>query len=314
MRVCELGSGKYSDCFKVSLSGAEIAMKLSYYQEATIKAFARHAQHGNTLAAHVAKEQDAISVSMAMAEVAKNMKSMRISPHFVTVYCEADVRYLPKRLTPLLGRRLSRLTPQQLKYSHVCLMELYSCNVTSFLARFKARDRVMRALIFQVLYTLACLQELFPGFRHNDLSTNNVLIKAWGSVGAVRYTYGTTSFFVSGVPFKAALTDFDFTHVPGSDVMTNERVLSGNYSISAEHNPSYDAHLFLKTLKRCLSNQKGACPETQLFLDALKLDPSRDRLRHTIPHLVPARLLAHSYFQCLKVRMPYTRDYALPTE
>ena len=34
----------------------------------------------------------------------------------------------------------------------------------------------LKALMFQVLYTLACFQHEFPGFRHNDLHMGNVLV------------------------------------------------------------------------------------------------------------------------------------------
>lgn len=314
MIIRELGRGKYSDCFKVKDGrGLAIAFKLSYYQEATIRAFARHAQHGDRQAAHVAKEQDAISVSTSMAEVAKQMKLHDVSPHFVRVYCEADVRYLPVRLKPLLRDRLSQLTPRQVKYSHVCMMELYSCNLTRLLVHGTVSDKMLRPLLFHVIYTLACLQEVFPGFRHNDLSPNNVLIKP-AKHKCAQYHIRKMAFFVR-CPLTAVLADFDFTHVPGHEVLSNERVLSGNYGINAHPNDAYDTHLLLKGVHKCLLKHRGGCPETVRFIRSLRLDQDRERIQEGMPHLAPLRLLGHVYFDSLRdsrLASRCVKRYALP--
>lgn len=311
MIIAELGCGKYSDCFVVRSSGGRVvAMKLSYYQERTIRAFARYVNRGDRDAANDAKDQDAISVSMAMSEVAKHMRAHRMSPHFIHVYCEADIRCLPLRLAPLLKRRLPLLTPRQLKYSHVCLMQLYACNLTRFLASHRATDATVRVLLFQVIFTLACLQRVFPGFRHNDLSTNNVLVKRLRKPQhrGAQYCVGELTFAVR-CPYSAALADFDFTHVPGHDVLTNERVLSGKYGITDGPNPSYDTHLLLNTVRRCLKRYNAPCPETCMFLRGLGLS-REDRIRSAQPHLVPMTLLRDAYFSPL---LTASMDAACPT-
>lgn len=309
MNIVELGRGRYSDCFKVAdAQGHAVALKLSYYQEATIRAFTKHTQHGNRGAAHEAKDQDAISVSMAMAEVAKLMHAHQVSPHFVKVYCEADIRCLPLRLKPLLLERLTRITPRQIKYSHVCLMELFTCDLTSFIRRYSPTDATIQALLFHVLYTVACLQLVFPGFRHNDLSTNNVLVKP-AKYRCVQYTVGDTTFTVCS-PYMAALADFDFTHVTGHDVLTNERVLSGKYGITDGANDAYDVHLLLKTLRRSL-RRHGLCPATVDFINKLRLDGT-DRVGRVLPHLTPLRLLYNDYFAPLQGVKPCDKQYTMP--
>lgn len=310
--IRELGRGKYSDCFKVSDSERAVAVKVSYYQESTIRAYRQHAQHGDVDAARVAKGRDAISVSMAMAEVAKQMRLLRVSPHVVRVLCEADVPRLPQRLRALLGSRLPLLTAGQLKYSHVCIMELFSCTLASFARSDRASDATLRCLLFQVLYTLACLQKLLPGFRHNDLSTTNVLIRPSRHT-CTRYTYAGTS-YVTTSPYSAAIADFDFTHVPGHAVLSNERVLGGKYGISADPNPSYDVHLLLKTLGAALEPRHRA-PETLGFIRSLRLDPAHDRIHAARASLVPAALLAHPFFAALKRgKGPCDAEYLMPAQ
>lgn len=308
----ELGRGKYSDCFKVFEDGVALALKVSYYQEATIRAYARHLMLGDCGAAMHAKDKDAVSVSMAMAEVAKQMRQLGVSPHIVRVYCEADIRHLPLRLKALLSTRLQTLTPRQVKYSHVCLMDLFACNLTRLVRSRRVGDRTLRCLLFQVLYTLTCLQKLFPGFRHNDLSTNNVLVK-WvrgRQIPTHKYVLEGTAFFVCSA-YSVAIADFDFTHVPGHAVLSNERVMSGKYGISGTHDPGYDAHLLLRSLSRLLLKSKHH-PETSAFVAGLALD-SPDRPVQPKPHLSPACLLAHSYFAPLRVAHGrHDRCYVMP--
>lgn len=306
MWVRQLGSGKYSDAFKVwSSGGRTVALKISYFSDSTIQSFAQHAQHGDRDGAHAAKDKDAVSVSMAMAAVAQQLRLHEVTPHIVRVYCEADVSNLPTRFKPLLANRLARLTPRQVRYSHASLMELYTCNLTKFMLRCAPTDSVVRPLLFQVVYTLACLQALFPGFRHNDLSSNNILIKR-SSPTCRQYTFGGQTWYTL-TPWFAALADFDFVHVPGHAVLSNERVLSGKYGIAAMPNDCYDTHLLLKSMQRCLGGAlyaNAGCADTAAFLKSLKLDKTKDRVhdRAHDPHLAPARLLMHHYFAPLRVQ------------
>ena len=174
---------------------------------------------------------------------------------------------------PSRGQAPPHLTPRQLKYSHVCLMQLYMCNLTSLLRRrCTPTDDLVRALVFQVVYTLACLQQLFPSFRHNDLSTNNVLVKPAEHRRAC-YNVGGVCFYVSA-GYTAALADFDFTHVPCHAVLSNERVLGGKYGVTGDINPSYDCHLFLSTLRKAPRDHLCRCPLTASFLRSLRLDPT----------------------------------------
>lgn len=315
MDIVQLGRGKYSDCFVVrDAHGHVVCLKLSYYQDATIRAFARHTQHGNRDAAHEAKDKDAISVSAAMSQIARHLHGYRVSPHFVRVLCEADIRYLPLRLKPLLQQRLPLLSQQQLKYSHVTLMDLWACDMTAFLAKPKQpTDAIVRALVFHVVYTLACLQAVFPGFRHNDLSTNNVLVKKSKHARAHYAVTASGHGFSVACPYIAALSDFDFTHVPGHDILSNERVLSGKYGISTDPNPSYDTHVLLRTMYRALKHH-DACPETRAFIRGLGLDAT-DRSDKVMPALIPRTLLTHSYFTCLRSSgtSPVDVRYAMPT-
>jgi len=313
LKLRQLGSGKYSDCFRVSDGHSRLALKISYYRDSTIETVTSLAEHGDLYAAYVAKDQDAVSVSAAIADVASTMREHRVTPHIVEVYAEADAKDLPSRLAPLLRTRLPTLSARQAKFSHICLMELCACTLASFVTRSSwATDRVMRCLIFQVLYTLVCLQQVLPGFRHNDLSTTNVLIRRLPHPQSTRYTYEGTSAVTADMPFAVALADFDFTHVPGHEVLANERILGKRYGIGQEPNEGYDTHVFLSTLKKAAASTSHL-PHTNSFLKTLKFE-STCRPKHRAAHLDPSMVLRHTYFDPLRGSgATVSAAYCLPT-
>ncbi len=298
-----LGSGKYSDVFKFQRGGGKpLVMKISYYRDDTLCAFLQRLKKGDVKGALAAKRRDAIQVSSAFSRIAKRL--MRgVSPHFVLVYCDQDCKAFAPRLGPLLRERLKALSPVQQKYNNVCFMEMFDDNMTRFLNEKRYDEAALRAMIFQVLYTLAALQKAFPGFRHNDLSTNNVLVKKLSRPTLVSYAFGGKTYYVNVAEF-AALSDYDFTHVPKHPYLANERVLSGKYKVDGRRNDSYDTHFFLKSVLKCIQRRADEFPRTMDFLKRLRMR-QEDRQNATVMrHMAPAALLRDPYFEPLTRRPP----------
>ena len=304
MSVRHIGSGKYGDVFSVrdAASGHSVAMKISYYRDCTLAGVARCARRGDISGALRAKKMDAVSVSSQFARLTAARLLHTVSPHFVVMYEDMDCDRLAERLRHLLATRLSTLTPAQRRHTNVCFMERFDGSLTDWLLRTPhLGDAAMRGVTFQVLYTLAALQRALPGVRHNDLSTNNVLVRHVPQGVDALYTCAGRRFRVSRVPVLVAMTDYDFVHVPGHAALSNERITGGKYPrMSASANPSYDAHLFLSSLRRCLRRRgvHGA-PQAEQFLNSLQLS-SEDRLVTPLPHCTPAILLRHAYFRPLR--------------
>jgi hypothetical protein len=303
--VRKLGSGKYSDVFAVEIQHAtrgKVAMKVMFYRDSTLCRAARAALQGDVQAAVRIKRHDAVSVSREFSRLSQDWLHA-VSPHFVIVYVCEDVDGVADRFGHVLGHRLKTLTPLQRKHTNVSFMEMFDANMTTALARGLASEAAVRQLLFQVLYTLAALQRILPGFRHNDLSTNNVLVRhtrPW----TARYSYRGTVFVLAGVPMFAAMADYDFIHVPGHSLLCNERITGGRYpGIGPSVNPSYDAHVFLKSVSRAIAPSAGRYPHLERFLKSLELMPvARPTDDDVMPRLVPATLLAHTYFEGLRER------------
>lgn len=300
-----MGSGKYSDVFKVSDGKRSVVMKLSYYRDDTLCAFASKLKKGDAEGARAVKNRDSIMVSSAFADATNSLIAKKASPHFVFVYCNADCRNLAPRLKTLLAERFKTATKVQVKYNNACFMELFTCDMTKWL-RGKSRtvtDDVLRKALFGVLYTLAVLQKTYPGFRHNDLSTNNVLIKKLRKPASWGYSIDGHTYVVDDMPVLVAINDYDFTHVPNHPTLANERIINGKYSVTATRNRTYDTHFFLKSVLKSISKKKTLVA-TRDFIQSLPLR-SQDRLDKTeIRGLEPDALLRHQYFDPIRKKIP----------
>lgn len=314
MELKFIGAGKYSDVFNVSEDGRAVIMKLSYYRDDTINNVTKNIRTPNTALA--VKAKDSINVSKVMSKVASELIKDGVSPHFVLVFCEADCVGLVSKLRGLLRKRISTSTPTQLKFNHVCFMEVFTTDMTRWL-RTEPRGDAIRATIFQVLYTLAALQLRLPGFRHNDLSTNNVLVKRLRKPFTGTYSTPVGDFYVgedADLRALIALSDYDFAHAKVKGLQ-NERILSNKYKVSAANNNTYDTHFFLKSV---MKNNKD--PEVHAFLASLPLRKDIDRLEDfvngkikgiVVQGMEPLDILQHPYFNSLKLQKPTAAKYRM---
>lgn len=296
--VRHLGSGRYGDVFSVRHDACCAAMKISYYRDATLRAVAQCVRRGDLRGALAAKTRDAVSVSANFAKFTSRLLS-RISPHFVVFYADFDCDGLAEKLRRLVEGRLATLTPAQRRHTNVCFMERCDAAFTHFLTQHPGvTEAAVRHTVFQVLYTLACLQSLLPGFRHNDLSTNNVLVRYVPGGVTATYVIGGLAYRVSGVPVLVALADYDFVHVPNHASLTNERITGGLYpTMTGAPHPGYDAHFFLSSVARCLRRRAQPFPAFFGFAAAVLTAP--DRLAAPHDCCTPRRLLHHAYFRPL---------------
>jgi len=307
--IKHIGSGKYSDVFLVTNGRKNMAMKVSYYRDDTVCKFVERVKKGDLAGALRAKLTDAVSVGSEFSKFTRSIMDT-VSPHFVLTFCDIDCKSFAERLPLLTETRMADLTPFQKRYNNVCFMEVFSCDMTKYLTRSKYDERTLRMLIFQVLYTIAAMQKKLPGWRHNDLSTNNVLVKKMRKSVASSYEINSATFYTD-TPIFAALNDYDFVHVPGYPRLENQRVLGGNYRVDGKDNKSYDAHFFLKSVLRCIAKKpRGDFAKTVKFLKDIGLK-DEDRQNAEIPSLNPAKLLSHAYFAPLKKKIQIANAYAV---
>ena len=120
--------------------------------------------------------------------------------------------------------------------------------------------RVWRVILFQIISVLAVIQAKYPGFRHNDLKANNVLIQnieARNKNNKFKYKINGNIYIVPNIGIQIKIWDFDFSCIEG--IVDNTKVnadWTDKINISATRNKYYDIHYFLNTLTR-----KGFIPD-----------------------------------------------------
>lgn len=137
-----------------------------------------------------------------------------------------------------------------------------------------------RVIFFQIISVLAVIQSKFPGFRHNDMKANNVLIHKISQRGTIfSYTVCKKKYYIPNIGYHIKLWDFDFASIPG--VVENAKVnadWTNEINVKPIQNRYYDMHYFFNTLIK-----KGFFPE-------LLKDPSiSSEIKHFINRIVPSK-------------------------
>lgn len=137
-----------------------------------------------------------------------------------------------------------------------------------------------RGIFFQLLSVLAIIQNKYPGFRHNDMKANNLLvhkIPVCNKNNKFKYVINGQCYIVPSIGFQLKLWDFDFATIPG--LIDNSKVeakWTSKINIKPVKNRYYDVHYFFNTL-----TMKGFFPE--FFDDDVVPQKIRDFVNRVVP-------------------------------
>jgi hypothetical protein len=121
----------------------------------------------------------------------------------------------------------------------------------------------VKILIFQLVFTLACIQTKDVSFRHNDMSLTNVLVQALEipegyETHMYHYQFGEYHFLIPIQTFSLRMWDFDFAnsdHLPNNKVFTISKDTQKPVNFFEEYGIvntpclQYDLHYFFKYLQ-----------------------------------------------------------------
>lgn len=153
---------------------------------------------------------------------------------------------------------------------------------------------VWKVLFFQIVAMLACIQQKFPNFKHNDLKANNVLVKTDSSGHrSYKYTIYGKSYMIPNVGLCVKFWDFDFSCI--QSVIDNRKLdqpWAARMNITPKKNLYYDLHFFFNSLKH--------------FVPALKCRSKRvpAEVFQFIDSVVPADELVKCHVTRERVRVP----------
>jgi serine/threonine protein kinase len=178
-------------------------------------------------------------------QLVREMHEKNISPHFVLYVTdfECDTSDIYDETA-------------QVEYSdkvHVIVTEwINSGNLKEYLEKHKNNPNLpylIKSIVFQMTYSLACLQKRWPAFRHNDLHPGNILIYSLPTNRGpyTSYKYYDKIFRVPNYGVYCVITDFGLSEISTKvDNKMTERLTA--YGIKPELNKYYDIHYLVNSI------------------------------------------------------------------
>lgn len=166
----------------------------------------------------------------------------------------------------------------------------------------------IKPLLFQVIHTLAVIQDEFPGFRHNMLNFNSIFIYE-KEKNIEKYTFNKKEYYVDNDGIDIKFTNFYNSIIPKYFTKTSKIPFSDKY----ERNDYFDLHYFLNRLIHSDLFNIDCNKETQDFLN--KVIPKKYRnktnnfyLERFVEHIRPKDLLDDEYFKEYKEKKNIEQD------
>ena len=119
-------------------------------------------------------------------------------------------------------------------------------------SKFINTEEILRCILFQIVYTLACILKKFPEFRHNDLSTNNIFYRCIPTTKKfLIYKFENVLYKVPNIGIDLKIADFDISMING--IVNNNFIPCYNkmYNITDSFNQGYDICFLLNQFLRC---------------------------------------------------------------
>ena len=269
------------------------------------------------------------NVEMSLMKLfTENIIKKNISPHITAYYggykcSDATPMFFDNKVI-----RKAYENKEILSEVNVMITEYISGGtLAEFIERMNPSLELMKAIMFQIFYTLAVLQKKYK-FMHNDFHLRNILMETnLPSGGNYAYSFNNKKYYVPNYGSIPKLWDFDFAAIykkPKSfgKKIRNVKVVgfkdaSGfKYTFKAhgivnKFNPYYDVHLFLNSLWLMRNKLpysiavfvKMVIPEDYIGFTNEKL--SMGRLKKTNENLpTPQKLLDHPFFDEFKNKPP----------
>ena len=174
---------------------------------------------------------------------------------------------------------------------------------------FTMKLRDWRVIFFQILYTLAKIQEKYPTFRHNDLKANNIFVQLTNEDdypdknNQYCYTIGDVRFYIPNINLQIKISDFDFSCIDG--VVENNKVNSDwthKINITKQENKYYDVHYFFNTLI------------TKRFFEQFYEGGAPPKIVEFIHRIIPEKFRNGSKYINKKCRIQVNTEYITPLE
>jgi hypothetical protein len=154
----------------------------------------------------------------------------------------------------------------------------------------KENKCIYKGLLFQVIHTLAVLQEEFKGFKHNNLILKNIFV--YLKKNEDNYTeyngFKNDKFYLPNFGFDIKITNFEKSIIPKF------------YEIGkSQKNDYYDLYTFMNDLLS-FKTINDCDKETNSFFNKYLPENIRNKLKDNQEIITPVKLLYDKYFESFK--------------
>lgn len=183
-----VGSGEYNVNYRLYGENESVVMRVSKYMKDHLFSIShmlmKDASYPLPYKAIISKDasvagqlnlnMDPVRIKNTVSYVTNMLIEQNICPHYVYMIGEADAKGFCAYVgVPDPHKDFKR-------YTNVSLHESFDLDLHKAIVQERITPFQLRIATFQVLHGLMMLQHYMPGFRHNDLKINNILLKLDG--------------------------------------------------------------------------------------------------------------------------------------
>lgn len=187
-----------------------------------------------------------------LKEFSDNFLLKNISPHYTFFYSSIDCNDKILDLIPYTQKQLYKSEIADgdiIDIFKIYAVEHSSNDLDKYLKTKRLNMKTWNIIFFQLCFMLSVTQYYYPGFRHNDLKLDNILVDIYKpNEKYIRYVIFGKEFLLPDIGIRLKMWDMDFA---ACDSIINSKVehsWSDSFGCTPEHNPIYDLHTFLNFL------------------------------------------------------------------
>lgn len=154
-------------------------------------------------------------------------------------------------------------------FTKCCLLNNELRTFRNFIQSLECQDLQFRSCLFQILLSLRFLQTNFPGFRHNDLKTDNIICKNGNIKTNIHIVLENKKIRYFSLPtsVQIVLIDFENAWWKGKNSLQHEKQFQDDlqikFGIYEKECTAFDIHLLFTDILKCCYND--------LFIEDFKI-------------------------------------------
>jgi len=229
---------------------SKLIKEIKYYKPESTETVQKNVRNGRLLGSgRYAKvyEYGDYAIKMIKHKHYKNMPTLTGKVEYdIMRYSMNEI--LLNRYSPCILTMFQYIPTSKVDY---IVMERLDCTLWDYIHN-KPSVSTLKVLIFQVIFTIMIMYKKMPGFRHNDLKIDNILMDYTPRNAKLTFYYRKSYWTVNkGIPL-VKIGDFDYACIPKK--IDNPKVItehSKSFGCSEKASDIYDLHIFLNSLYGC---------------------------------------------------------------